>query len=508
MNNVKKYKLIILTIMFIFCIIIANKCEASTGFKFFNNSPRMTIKVNSNKYDDVVIKFRDFSSLDESKIFFYEANNGEIGKKITDSKFIKKIDKHYGTQNSSILVDVIYTISNEYLSKKTNSFYVTVTDKNNSDCQLKAFFRIKSDGVKYTVDSAPRVKNWKINNGIVSFTVQDWVGVKYVKLYDMLSANTSKVVVEKNNLSRGNTTIKFSIDKFTKKNGFYKIKIETQDNNKTYKQKAERIVFFSILSEDQISLDKTSITLAKGKTYKLSAKTNNSNISWTSSNEKIATVNSGLITAKGVGSATITATTSSGKKATCKVKVTESSTSGTTRGKQKLIESLRYAYRFSTQAGGHITYIDSSHGDHRNRGRLEKGYSDCSWFVYRVYQHTGMMKKFVHSLDWGYHGCPKTEDVAVFNKGQKWDYSNASPGDVIWEHYGGGRSNHVYIYLGNGMKIGCSSGHAHGKAVNVGKVHRADSSTKKYKRKIVHFRDFPKDPNSYFDLKTQTIKYK
>ena len=58
------------------------------------------------------------------------------------------------------------------------------------------------------------------------------------------------------------------------------------------------------------------------------------------------------------------------------------------------------------------------------------------------------------------------------------------------------------------MKIECSSGHPHGKAVNVGKVRRANSSTIKYRRKIIHFIDFPEDPNSYFDLKTQTIKYK
>lgn len=505
-NKINIKKIVFVFLIFGTIVFMKNYSNAYTGFKSFDNSPRMTIKVNSEKYDDVVITFRDFSSLDPNKIKFYTAENGKIGNEITASDFLAKdVEKHYGTKDTSILVDCVYTISNKYLNKKTNSFYVTVADKYNSDCKLEAFFRIKNSNGKYSADSAPRVKDWKINNGIVSFIVQDWVGVNYVKLYDMYGNNPAKEVFTKTNLPRGNNKVSFSLTLFTQKNGKYKIKIITQDSNKTYKQMATRVVNFSL--DDSIKLNKTSITLEKGKTEKLTATTSNS-ITWSSSNTSVAAVKDGTVTAKAKGTATITVTASNGKTATCEVKVTESSTAGTIRGKQKLIESLRYAYRFSTQAGGHITYINSSNGDHRNRGRLEKGYSDCSWFVFRVYEHTGMMKKFVHSLDWGYHGCPKTEDVAVFNKGQKWDYSNASPGDVIWEHYGGGRSNHVYIYLGNGKQIECSSGHAHGKAVNVGKVRRANSSTIKYKRKIVHFKDFPKAPNSYFDLKTQTIMYK
>lgn len=94
---------------------------------------------------------------------------------------------------------------------------------------------------------------------------------------------------------------------------------------------------------------------------------------------------------------------------------------------QTLEDSLRYAYSFCEEAGGNITYIDSSTGDHRNAGKLEDGYSDCSHFVHRVFEHTGVMDEFVKSKEWGYNGCPGTSVVAEFKGKEKIDLSNASP---------------------------------------------------------------------------------
>ena len=77
-----------------------------------------------------------------------------------------------------------------------------------------------------------------------------------------------------------------------------------------------------------ITLNKTTLNLNKGKTSTLVAtvspsNTTNKNVTWKSSNTKVAKVDSrGKITAIGVGSATITAITEDGnKKATCKVNV-------------------------------------------------------------------------------------------------------------------------------------------------------------------------------------------
>ena len=77
-----------------------------------------------------------------------------------------------------------------------------------------------------------------------------------------------------------------------------------------------------------VKLNKTSTTIVKGKTEKLTAKINpsdatNKNVSWTSSNKQVVTVDSnGNVKAVGKGTAIITVTTKDGnKKATCKVTV-------------------------------------------------------------------------------------------------------------------------------------------------------------------------------------------
>lgn len=68
-------------------------------------------------------------------------------------------------------------------------------------------------------------------------------------------------------------------------------------------------------------LNKKKITLTVGKTYKLKVTGTKKKVKWSSSNKKIATVNSkGKVTAKKKGTATITAKVD-GKKLKCTVKV-------------------------------------------------------------------------------------------------------------------------------------------------------------------------------------------
>jgi uncharacterized protein YjdB len=77
-----------------------------------------------------------------------------------------------------------------------------------------------------------------------------------------------------------------------------------------------------------VSLNKTSLNLMVGDTETLSATiypsdATNKNVTWKSSNTSVATVQSGKVSAVGVGTAQITATTNNGsKKATCTVTVT------------------------------------------------------------------------------------------------------------------------------------------------------------------------------------------
>ena len=75
-----------------------------------------------------------------------------------------------------------------------------------------------------------------------------------------------------------------------------------------------------------IKLNKSSVTITAGNTTKLYAtitpsNATNKSVTWSSSNSSVASVSGGKITAKKAGTCTITAKTSNGKKATCKVTV-------------------------------------------------------------------------------------------------------------------------------------------------------------------------------------------
>ncbi|MDE6676901.1 MAG: endonuclease, partial [Clostridia bacterium] len=88
-----------------------------------------------------------------------------------------------------------------------------------------------------------------------------------------------------------------------------------------------------------ITLNATALTLNVGETYDLKVTPNPSNasasVNWTSSNETVATVSNGRVTANSAGTATITATSTSNSaiKATATVTVIQSSSSETGAGK-------------------------------------------------------------------------------------------------------------------------------------------------------------------------------
>lgn len=83
---------------------------------------------------------------------------------------------------------------------------------------------------------------------------------------------------------------------------------------------------YSYMEAQDLTLSKTKITLGKGETYTVKAEMApelcTDTIKWKSSDKSVVTVNSaGKITAKGTGSATVTAVTGSGQKAEIKVTV-------------------------------------------------------------------------------------------------------------------------------------------------------------------------------------------
>ena len=99
----------------------------------------------------------------------------------------------------------------------------------------------------------------------------------------------------------------------------------------TYDQATRKVTAKKItIPATAIKLSATKKTLNKGKTFTLKATLtpadSTNSVKWTTSNKKVATVTAGKVTAVGKGTATITATTTSGKKATCKVTVKVPST--------------------------------------------------------------------------------------------------------------------------------------------------------------------------------------
>lgn len=77
---------------------------------------------------------------------------------------------------------------------------------------------------------------------------------------------------------------------------------------------------------EALNITDENITLAKGKTYQLKTTftpkfANAPEITWSSDSDSVATVNNGMVSAVGEGTATITAETKNGKKATCQVTV-------------------------------------------------------------------------------------------------------------------------------------------------------------------------------------------
>lgn len=130
------------------------------------------------------------------------------------------------------------------------------------------------------------------------------------------------------------------------------------------------------LKAKKVTLSKSSLTLAKGKTAQLKATVTapqkygykKQTTKWTTSNSKVAAVSkNGLVTAKGEGTATIKAS-NDGKSASCKVTVTADKPAGKdtsiTADAKKIIENidLKYAEKVMDTLAYDKTYFDDVTG--------------------------------------------------------------------------------------------------------------------------------------------------
>lgn len=106
-----------------------------------------------------------------------------------------------------------------------------------------------------------------------------------------------------------------------KKAGTATITVLTSNN-----KKATCKITVSAKKPTKIKLNKSALAMVIGDTYTLTSTITPSTaktdiLTWSSSNKAVATVSAGLVTAKKAGTATITVSTSNGKKTTCKITV-------------------------------------------------------------------------------------------------------------------------------------------------------------------------------------------
>lgn len=111
----------------------------------------------------------------------------------------------------------------------------------------------------------------------------------------------------------------------------YSLTIDGESGNSASKVKTEKSTLTIVNPCTGITLDKDTLTIARGETDTLTATVEPADttdtIVWSSENDGIATVENGVVTAVGLGETTITATCG-GKTASCKVTVTKAAITG------------------------------------------------------------------------------------------------------------------------------------------------------------------------------------
>lgn len=135
-----------------------------------------------------------------------------------------------------------------------------------------------------------------------------------------------------------------------------------------------------------VSLNVTALSLTVGGTGTLTAvvapeTASNKKVTWKSSNDSVATVSGGTVTAKAAGTATITVTTEDqGKTATCAVTVTAASTGKKYKASSQLYDSSgNKLYKKDGDSYNLATYADYEADNGRKFYRKEKGYLYTGW---------------------------------------------------------------------------------------------------------------------------------
>ena len=298
----------------------------------------------------------------------------------------------------------------------------------------KKDYEVRSEKWTTNNDKIISIKDGKIEakktgNAIVTLTINELINIEcnvdVVINIDKIEFDKSNITIEQGEITALDYSIKpkdatekeltfksdnekvVTVDKYGnitgREKGTANITVESSNGKKdSIKVKVKEV------EAKSISLDKKTINLYKNKTNQLTvtikpANTSDTTIKWSSSNNKVATVdNDGKITAKAIGKTIITAKTANGKKATSTVYVRNN-----TYNKTAIFfgDSITYGLKGTPVGYGWPNYI----GDHFEIGKtINEGHS--GWFISNSFN-----EKWINSVVKKYNG--KSYDYVILHGG-------------------------------------------------------------------------------------------
>lgn len=236
-------------------------------------------------------------SLNKKKVSIVKGKTYTLKATITPANTVNKKVTWTSSKTSVATVDK----NGKVTAKKAGTANIIVKTANGKTAVCKVTVTVPATSVKL------KVKSKSVN-----------IGKKYTLKATMSKGSTDKLTWSTSN-KKVATVDKNGVVKAVKK-GTAVITVKTTSGKKATCKITVKV------PSTKITLNKKSTSVKKGKTVSLKGKLKPSNstdtIKWSTSNKKIATVNkNGKVKGIRKGTVTITAKTTSGKKATCKIKV-------------------------------------------------------------------------------------------------------------------------------------------------------------------------------------------
>ena len=165
--------------------------------------------------------------------------------------------------------------------------------------------------ISYIKDDITHIKYKESNNNLLSLSITSPNKTTYT-VGDNVDLTGLKVIANYTKNRKELSNNEYTITNFnTNKVGSYSVTITYEGISNTFNYEVIEKVILNPLKS--INLNKTSGTKYIGETenltviYNPSNTTDNKNVTWTSSNNNVASINNGVVTAKGIGNAIITA---------------------------------------------------------------------------------------------------------------------------------------------------------------------------------------------------------